>query len=266
MKKYLYGFKLYFLNSFHYRFNTVVGLLFGNLSTLITIFFWSLIYSGDAQKTLNGYTLSGIITYFIVGNVFRSFILQGSGFAYSSMVKDGTLGTMLLKPYNISLAIYFRNLAGSITGLIPQALIILCLMPFFAQYLTWKTGLTNAVFVVLFLMVASISSHLLWSLFGYIAFWLEEANAVMWSFAVLLNMATGMFIPLDFFPRWSIPILEALPFSSWGYIPTKIYLGLYDAEKQISLLIVHVVWIGVLILLHMLIWHSGIKKYSSVGG
>jgi ABC-2 type transport system permease protein len=266
MKKYLYGFKLYFLNSFEYRFNTVVGLLFGNLSTLITIFFWRLIYSGDTQTTLNGYTLSGIITYFVVGNIFRGFILQSSGFTYTGMIKDGTLGSMLLKPYNISLAIYFRNLASGITGLIPQVLFVICLMPFIARYLTWQMSLFDSAFVLLFLVIGSISSHLLWSLFGYMAFWLEEANAVMWSFAVLLNVATGMFIPLDFFPKWSIPVLEALPFSSWGYIPAKIYLGLYEIDKLIWLTAVHVIWIGVLILLHKLIWSVGMKKYSSVGG
>ena len=266
MKKHLYSFKLYFLNSFQYRFNTVVSLLFSNLCTLITLLFWSLIYSSDTQKTLNGYTLSGIITYFIIGNIFRGFILQNSGFSYSSMIKSGTLGTLLLKPCSISLSIYFRNLAANITGLIPQVLFVLCLMPFIAQYLTWQMNLVDAVFVLLFLFIASISSHLLWSLFGYMAFWLEESNSVMWSFAVLLNVATGMFIPLDFFPNWSIPILEALPFSSWGYIPTKIYLGLYEIDMLIRLLTFHVVWIGILILLHKLIWLNGIKKYSSVGG
>jgi len=266
MKKYLYGFKLYFLGSFHYRFNSVIGLLFGSLSTLITIFFWNLIYSGDTQKTLNGYTLSGIITYYVIGSVFRSFILQSSGFAYSGMIKGGALGTMLLKPYNISLSIYFRNLAFAITGLIPQALFLMCLMPFIAQYLTWQMSLIDTVFVLIFLIIASISSHLLWSLFGYMAFWLEEAVAVMYSFAVLLNVATGMFIPLDFFPKWSIPVLESLPFSSWGYIPTKIYLGLYEVDKLLWLLFIHITWIGILILLQKIVWCGGIEKYSSVGG
>lgn len=266
MKKYLYGFKLFFLNSFQYRFNTVVSLLFGGLGTLVTVFFWSLIYSGDTQKTLGGYTLSGIITYYVLGSVFRGFILQSSGFSYSGMVKGGALGPLLLKPCNISLSIYFRNLAGSITGLIPQALFVLCLMPFIARYMTWRTSPAEAAFVVLFLLIGSISSHLFWSILGYMAFWLEEANAVMYSFAVLLNMANGMFIPLDFFPKWSIPILEAMPFSSWGYLPLKIYLGMYKADKLLFLLIVHVIWIGALNALQKIIWRKGIEKYSSVGG
>jgi ABC-2 type transport system permease protein len=265
MKKYLYGFKLYFLNSFHYRFNTVVGLLFGNLGTLVTIFFWGLIYSGDKEKVLNGFTLSGIITYFIIGSVFRSFILM-SGFGFSDMIKSGSLGKALLKPYKLGMAVYFQNLAGSITGLIPQGLFILILLPFIGRFLTWDLTIINAVFVLAFLFVGSISSHLLWSLFGYMAFWLEEANAIMWSFAVLLNMSTGMFIPLDFFPKWSVGILELLPFSSWGYLPTKAYLGLFTPEKLAYLLVVHIIWIGILLILNSAIWKSGVKKYSSVGG
>jgi ABC-2 type transport system permease protein len=266
MKKYLYGFKLYFLNFFHYRFNTAVNLLFGNLSTLVTVFFWSLIYSGNTQKMLNGYTLYDIVTYFVIGNVFRGFILQSSGFAYSDMIKSGDLSRMLLKPHSIGISVYFSNLANSITGLIPQALLVLCILPFIAGYLTWLMSLIDAAFLLVFLLIASLSSHLTWSLFGYMAFWLEEANAVMWSFAVLLNVATGMFIPLDFFPGWSIRILEGLPFTSWGYIPAKIYLGFYEPDALVRLLLIHAAWIGVLAFMNRLIWRRGIKKYTSVGG
>ena len=265
MKKYLYGFKLYFLNSFHYRFNTAARLFFGNLGMLITIFFWGLIYKGDTEKVLNGFTLSGIITYFIIGSVFRSFILM-SGFDFSNMIKNGSLGKVLLKPYNPGMAVYFQNLAGSITGLIPQGLFVLILLPFIGRFLVWDLTGINAAFVVVFLFAGSISSHLLWSLFGYMAFWLEEADAVMWSFAVLLNVVTGMFIPLDFFPKWSIGVLETLPFSSWGYLPVKAYLGLFKSEKLAYLLIIQVSWIGVLLLLNAFVWKTGVKKYSSVGG
>jgi len=266
MSKYLYGFKLFFLNSFQYRFNTIVGLIFGNLSMIVTISFWNLIYGGDTTKVLNGFTLSGMITYFIVAGVFRSFTLQGSGFQYTNLIKSGSLGALLLKPYNLSMAIYFQHLANCITGIIPQLALVLFVMPLISRFLTWQMSGINALFIIGFLLIASVSSHLLWSLFGYMAFWLEEATAVMWSLAVLLNMAMGMFIPLDFFPKWSISILEKLPFSAWGYIPTKIYLGYYSLEKQLTLLFVHLVWVGVLIVLHKLVWVTGLKRFSSVGG
>ena len=264
MKKYLYSFKLYFLDSFNYRFNAVINLLFGGLSMLIALLFWYFIYDGDNQKILNGFTFSGIVTYYIIGSIFHA--RNYPGFMFSGMIKSGALGPMLLKPHNLGLHFYFRNIANLITGIIPQALFVLTLMPFIAGFLTWNLNLINAISMILFFTTGTISNFLVWSLVGYIAFWLEEAEAVMWSCAVLCNFLTGMFIPLEFFPKWSIPILEALPFSSWSYIPTKIYIGLYGPGAQVYLLSVHILWIAILLILNKVIWNIGVKKYSSVGG
>ena len=263
MKKYLYGFKMYFLNSFNYRFNTVVSLVFGNIGILIEILFWGLIYAGDMEKTLNGYNLSAIITYYFVSGIFRRFIFDSD---YIWMIKSGSLGQVLLKPYNINIYMYFKNLSGRLTSMLPQALFVLAAMPLIAKYLTWNLSLVNVIFLIFFLIISTLTSQLLNSIIGYMAFWLENAEAVMWSFAVLLNLLSGMFIPLDFFPEWSLPILEKTPFASWGYLPTKIYLGLFDVNQLTELLITHILWIVILLLLNKIIFKIGIKRYSSVGG
>ncbi|MCL2060130.1 MAG: ABC-2 family transporter protein [Oscillospiraceae bacterium] len=268
MRKYLYGFKLYFLNSFNYRFNTLVNLLFGNVRLIIMVFFWVAIYGGDAQKTLNGFTLAGMITYLIIMDVFSSIIfgLRSSGQVYSGMIKSGSLGPALLKPQSLNISVYFRNLSEGITGMIPQFIVVACAMPFVARFLVWDVDLARMALIPLFLAVGSVSAHLLCSILGYMAFWLEEANAVLWSFMVLLNMLTGFFLPLDFFPKWSIAVLQMLPFASWGYIQTKIYIGLYPLGEQAALLAVQLAWVGALLLANKLIWQKGTRKFSSVGG
>ena len=266
MRKYIFGFKLYFLNVLQYRFNTFIQLVVSTLSLLITILFWFLIYERDTTRVLNGFTLSDMITYFVITRVFHAMILRDSGFIFSGMIKNGTLGPMLLKPQKISVLVYCQNLASSINVLIPQIALLLILIPFMHQFMVWDLRLVNTIYIFLFLIVGSISSHLLWSIFGYMAFWIEEANAVMWSFAVMLDMATGLIIPLDFFPEWSIKVLEILPFSSWSYIPAKIYLNFYSIEKELFLLGIHITWIFILICVNSLLWKKGLAKYSSVGG
>jgi ABC-2 type transport system permease protein len=101
---------------------------------------------------------------------------------------------------------------------------------------------------------------------GYMAFWLEEATAVMWSLVVLFNILTGFFLPLDFFPQWSVAILEMLPFASWGYIQTKLYIGFYTLDKQVILFAVQVAWVFALLLFNKMVWEKGVRKYSAVGG
>lgn len=266
MKKYLYGFKLYFLNCFHYRFNTIISLIFENINIIITIMFWILIYQNNNDFVINGFSLKDMITYFIAGSIFRTFIFNNSGFTYSKMIKDGTLSTALIKPFSISISIYFNNLSNSITSIFPQLVLLIVLMPLIAKYLVWNLNITNVIFLFIFLLISTISSHIMWSILGFIAFWFEEVNAVMWSFAVLLNLVTGMFIPLDFFPKWSIAIIELLPFSSWGYIPSKIYLGLFSPEKMLFLLTINIGWIVILFLINRCVWLFGLRKYSSIGG
>jgi len=232
------------------------------------IFFWVLIYAGDTQKVLNGFTLYGIITYLVIMDVFGSLIygLRGSGFSYLSMIKSGTLGPALLKPQSLNMHVYFRNLADGVTSTLPQLLLVICIMPFVARFLVWDIHIMNLLSIVLFLVIGTISTHLICSLLGYMAFWLEEANAIMWSFVVLFNILTGFFLPLDFYPRWSVAILEMLPFASWGYIQTKLYIGFYPPDKQLLMFIVQVIWICLFILLNKLVWQKGIKKYTAVGG
>jgi ABC-2 type transport system permease protein len=263
MRKYLYGFKMYFLHSFNYRFDTVTGLVFGNIGLFIEILFWYLIYGGDMERTLNGFTLSSMITYYFVGGLFRRFIF---GSDYMGMIRSGSLGQILLKPYNIDIYTYFKNLSNSLTSMLPQTLFVLAAMPFIARFLTWNLSITNLIFLVVFLIISTITSQLLKSILGYMAFWLENAEAVMWSLAVMLNLLSGMVIPLAFFPEWSVPILERTPFASWGYLPTAIYLGLFDVSKMIELLVIHSLWVVILLTLNRIIFKIGIKRYSSVGG
>jgi len=264
MSKYLFGFKLYFLNSFNYRFNAVINLLFGGLGLLVTLLFWHLIYGGDTTIALNGFTFSSIATYFIVGSIFRPNYYPG--FTISNMIKTGTLGPALLKPRNLGLHIYFNNIANIFTGMIPQAVLVLCMLPFAARFLTWELSMFNAGMMVLFFVVGTVSNFLVWTLVGYMAFWLTEAQAIMWSFAVLCNFLTGFFIPLAFFPDWSVPVLEMLPFSSWSYIPMMIYIGLFDAGRQVFLLAVHLTWVAVLLAVTKMVWQRGVRKFTSVGG
>jgi len=268
MTKHLYGFKLFFLNSFNYRFNSVIQTIFSNLRLLIVIFFWVLIYGGDTQRILNGFTLYGIITYLVFMDIFGSLVygLRSSGFVFSRMIKSGSLGPALLKPQSLTLHVFFRNLADGVTSTFPQVLLVACVVPFVAGFFVWDISVINILSILVFLAVGTVSTHLVCSTLGYMAFWFEEADSVMWSFMVLFNLITGFFLPLDFFPDWSVGILEMLPFASWGYIQTKLYIGFFSPEKIILLLSVQVLWICVLLLVNRVIWKIGIKKYSAVGG
>ena len=266
MRKYLYSFKLYLLASLQYRFDTVLELIMSNISMLITIFFWIIIYRSNGTGEINGYSIADMITFFVMSSLFRTFILSSGGFEISDMIKSGELSKALIKPHSISMFLYWKHLSNALFEFLKQFSFLLLMVPFFARYLTWDLSVSSAVLVIIYLVTATVISHLLWLLLGMMAFWLEQAQAVMWSFAVILNFLSGMFIPLDFFPRWSVRVLELMPFAAFSYIPAKLYMNQLSVAEGAYLLMVHILWIFVLMALNQMVWRAGTKKYSAVGG
>ena len=266
MQKYLYSFRMHLLTSFQYRFDTVLELIMSNISMFITIIFWILIYRSDGTGEINGYTIADMITFFVVSSLFRTFILNGGGFEISGMIKNGDLGKVMIKPYSINMFLYWKHLSNALFGFLKQFSLLLIIAPFFAQYLTWDLSVHSAILLVIYLATATVISHLMWSLLGMMAFWLEQAQAVMWSFAVILNFLSGMFMPLDFFPGWSVRVLELMPFAAFSYIPAKLYMNQISPAESVNLLIVYIMWIFVLMTLNLAVWRAGVKKYSAIGG
>jgi ABC-2 type transport system permease protein len=266
MQKYLYSFKMYLLTSFQYRFDTALGLIMSNISMFITIAFWILIYRSNGTGVINGYTIADMITFFVISSLFRTFILSSSGFEISSMIKSGDLSKVIIKPYSISIFLYWKYLSMAALEFLKQFSFLLLIASFFAQYLTWDLSVHSVIILVIYLVMATVISHLIWFLLGMMAFWFEQAQAVMWSFAVILNFLSGMFMPLDFFPRWSVKVLELMPFAAFSYIPAKIYMNQLPVAEGAYLLIVYIMWVFVLIALNLMVWRAGTEKYSAVGG
>lgn len=265
MKKHIYTFKMNALASMQYRFDSIFGLIMGNLGIVVTIIFWiAIMLEGDGQ--LNNYDVSGIITYFVISALFMRLTLNGSGFELSGLIKGGGLSRFLLKPMSVPVHLYFKNLAQAGEGVLSQLILTLLVLPFVHMYISWKLTLFTGVLLLAYLVVATIISFNIWILFGKVAFWIQESTAVMYSFAVLMNFLTGMFIPLDFFPDWSQRVMELLPFSAFTFIPAKIFIGHYEPQKIVSMLSVHIMWILVLTLVNSIIWSRGIRRYSAVGG
>ena len=266
MQKYLYSFRMYLLTAFQYRFDTVIGLIMSNISMLITIVFWLLIYRSNGTNSINSYSFSNMVTYFIVSILFQTFILRGSGFEAAGMIKTGDLSRAIIKPYSVNMHLYWKYLSNALFDFVKQFLLLILVIPFFARHLTWELSLGSSVLIVIYLAAATVISHLIWMLSGMIAFWIEEAQAVMWSIAVIINFLSGMFMPLDFFPHWSIKALELMPFAAFSYIPSKLYMNQLSFTEGTHLLIVYTLWIFLLSLLNLIVWKAGIKKYSAIGG
>lgn len=91
-----------FQDAFEYRFNFFSQIIFSFVPIIVQIFLWTAIYrSGISAGEMGGYTLSGMITYFILANLVNR-ISEPLGIEgkISEEIRDGTLNQYIVKPIN----------------------------------------------------------------------------------------------------------------------------------------------------------------------
>jgi len=249
-----------------YRFNTLLKIAFGNLEMFITIMFWIVIYRSNQLQQINSFGLEETVTYFVMYSITSKFVLSSSGFYFNDLIKNGKLSSVLIKPYSPNLSIFFGGLADAITECVPQIIFVVILYPITQGYILLSCNIINLFFILLFLLFSAILSHLIWCIVGCLAFWVEEAMAIMWTVEIIFCFLAGQYLPLDFFPEVIRNVIEYCPWSCFGYIPVKIFLGHYSIEMMIKFVVIYLMWFVVLKIIFNFIWTKGNKHYAAVGG
>lgn len=266
LAKYLYNFKIRLLNMKEYRFNTLLEVAFGNLEMFITIMFWIVIYKSNQLQQINSFELKETITYFVMYSITSKFVLSSSGFNFSDLIKSGKLSSVLIKPYSINLSTFFIGVADAITESVPQIIFVVILYPMANGYIVLLNDIVNLLFMLLFLLFSTIISHLIWCIVGCLAFWVEETMAIMWTVEVIFSFLSGQYLPLDFFPEVMRNVIEYCPWSCFGYIPVKIFLGHYTIGTMTKFVVIYLMWIVILKIVFDFVWNKGNKHYAAVGG
>lgn len=82
----------------------------------------------------------------------------------------------------------------------------------------------------------------------------------------LVQLLSGILIPITFFPRWAQQLISFFPFSSMSYTPTMIYLGKINGMEIIKALGLQVFWILILLSIARLMWKTLIKNLTILVG
>jgi len=128
-----------------------------------------------------------------------------------------------------------------------------------------QSHITTLLLTVLAVCLAVVMNFFIGSLLGMIAFWSPEVWAPRFIFFILVSFFAGGLFPLDILPVTLQRIFALLPFSYLQYFPIKIYLGKLSTPELLQGFTIAVIWSFLLYLLVTLVWHRGLKEYSSEG-
>jgi ABC-2 type transport system permease protein len=212
---------------------------------------------------IGGFTTGAISAYYIIWILVRNMNLGLSPYDWEHRIQHGRLGTELIRPIHPihNDIAYFAGwkVVMIILWLPLAAILVLICKP--ALHPTWVQV------VVFFFAIwgAYLVRAVALSLLGMISFWTTRVGALYSLYFALELIFSGRLVPMTFMPVWVQHLANYFPFQWSFYYPINALVGTPTLFQLLTGLLCQAAWIIGGILLIKVVWHFGIKRFSSVG-
>ena len=252
-----------FVNILAFRLRYFTGIITYFLNVTVYYFIWTAVYSGGLP--IAGYSLAQMITYVSVGWMIRSFYWNTIDQEMAYEVIEGKIAMDLIKPVSVQWMWIFRAMGESAfrLGLLtfPTAVVVALVFP--------VQGPASSGDFFLFLVAVLGSFFLMGAInfmIGTCAIPLKSILALIRAKYWLIELLSGLLIPMAFFPGEIQKVLAWLPFEHIAYTPLQIYLGKLDRIQSLRALATEWFWVVVLLVLAHLWWNRSLRDITIHGG
>ena len=249
-----------------YKANVVI-FMFGDLLMLaVTYYLWKAIYGSSTGTIINGFTLNEMIIYLFISFLTSLMTSVDISSDIAREVMDGSIAINLIRPINYEKRMFFQGLGNVLYNFI----VIFIITFSFTTLLFYRYfGFIDiSKIIIYFLSIAfGIMINFYFSyIFGLFSFKITNMWGMSQIMQAVVQLLSGMLIPIAFFPEWAQVIVKLFPFSSAIYTPTMIYLGKLEGVQIVQSLGIQVFWIIALMIIAKLMWKAMIKNLTVVGG
>jgi ABC-2 type transport system permease protein len=252
-----------FVNTLAYRLRYYTGIVTYFIYVSVYYFIWKAIY--ENSTSIEGFDFGHMLTYIAVGWIIRSFYFNNIDQDIAYAVTEGKLAMDLIKPVNPQFMYIAQALGESLFRLgmltAPTAVVLLVVYPIQRPASALHFAGFFASVVLSFFIVAGINFTV-----GTFAIRLKSILGLLRAKYFLLELFSGLLIPISFFPHIFQNMFSVLPFQYISYIPVLIYLGKISGMGIVKALAVQVFWILVLLAIGDAMWRWSSRKITIQGG
>lgn len=263
MKKFTYVVRLTFLTKFAYMkafWFDIVGTM---VSIIIYYFLWQFVFAETAN--INGFTAEEMTTYLIFSRILSSQFSDGINREMGRWIYDGTISIELLRPYFLIKTLFAKRIGEFLFFVLFKAIPIVAI-----NIIVLKgSGTKNIVNIMSFLisvMASIVLMFLIECMVGLLSFYTLSDWGLTFTKSAVCSLLSGGIVPIFLFPRWIENILNCMPFAGMVSVPINIFLGKYNMEEIIKLLLFQIFWIISLEILLYFFYQIAIKNVIIQGG
>ena len=252
-----------FVNILAFRLRYFTGVITYLINVTVYYFIWRAVY-GPGQQ-IAGYNLSQMITYVSIGWIIRSFYWNTIDQEMAYEVIEGKIAMDLIKPISVPWMWLSRAMGESAfrLGLLtaPTAVVVAFVFPVNRPASTENFWLFVFAVIGSFFLMGAINFMI-----GTCAIPLKSILALIRAKYWLIELLSGLLIPMSFFPGPIRRVLAWLPFQHIAFTPLQIYLGKLDAHQAELAVATQWAWIIVLLAFAHLWWEHTTKLITIHGG
>lgn len=259
---YLTNMRIAVQEQFQYRAQNYMFMIGMIAEPVIYLVVWSSVASSQGGS-VGGYTAGTIAAYYIVWTLVRNMNLGLSPHSWEGRIQRGRLSIELIRPIHPihSDVAYFAGWKVVVIVLwLPLAAILALIFkpvlnPSWVQIVVFFFAIWGAYLIRTLAMMV----------LGMTAFWTTRVGALFDLYFALELILSGRLVPMSFMPKWVQSVSNFLPFQWSFYFPINALVGSPSTFELLTGLLIQLAWILGFIGLINLVWHFGIRRFSSVG-
>ncbi|ASS89267.1 MULTISPECIES: ABC transporter permease [Aeribacillus] len=263
MSKYLEMIRIRFLMMLAYRTNYYSGILIYSINIGAYYFLWTAIYGG--KESIQGLDAAQMVTYVAISWMARAFYFNNIDREIAMEIREGKVAVELIRPYNYlgmkTMQAFgegvFRLFFFSMPGMVIVSFIFPLELP-----LDWQAWSFFAI-SIFFSFVINTEINLLT---GISAFFLFNNDGLMRAKRVIIDLFSGLLLPISFYPVWAQEIMEYLPFQAISYIPSMIFTKGFQEAEITDAILFQLFWSILLIIPICAMWAVAKRKMIIQGG
>ncbi len=249
-----------FKQQFVYRSDLFFRTLGGILRLYIQVCIWTALLAQGAAEV----TLTEMVTYIVVASLLTGLTHSTISYTLAERVRQGTIALDLIRPVDLRTYLLCTQLSENLFSLLFSSLPVVS-VAVLVWGVIWPT-LPNLLLFLLSTGLAVLLMFLIEYAIGLLVFWVKDGVYTDFLIHGLFTIFSGTTIPLWFYPEFLAKIAYRLPFRLITFEPISIYLGRYQWEKSLQVIIWQCFWIVLFFLLAVLIWRKIQKSIFIQGG
>jgi ABC-2 type transport system permease protein len=252
-----------FKQTFAYKTDFLVSLIFRFAAAAIMIFVWTAIYLTTGVTEIGGFTLLTMYVYFFIVNAMLAMMDMDLDGNVQSDIYSGNMTTALMRPIKYFIQQVFDSLPGAIiaTLFISVPLVIIAVLIAHLNVALF-TILLTFIEVLIGFVILNVTFFTVGTLAVYTTNIWGASNLIYYMFQIL----GGAYVPLNLFPAALQGFVAFSPFQFIAYAPAATLLGIVSTSGAIQNIAVGLVWVAIISLFAVYWWKRIRRKLSFVGG